>query len=435
MTEIVTGRKLRLAVVANVAAGYRVAQHRRIVRELPEIELLSLFKHEQNYIGKAPDLPAEINPEVLGKGETSTGKNSPSRILKNWKRGVEIIDRLERFAPDAVIMTGYNDLGLLRLLRWCKADRIPVFMFSDSNAKADHASGPALLLKKLYVGWVIRSLTGLMPCGTRGVEFYNRYGGTGKPAFYMPHEGNYELITGVTDEQVRAIRAKYGLREDRKYINDCARIVKVKRPDLMLEAFAKIADERPDWDLLMVGGGDLLEETKASVPEQLKDRVVFTGHVDGADKVAALYRASHMLCLPSSWEPWAAVLPEAAAARIAIVASDVVGAAAEMCKPGINGRMFRSGDAEDLASALLEVTDPAQIETFRDGSLEVLRDWRTRGDPVDGVRRALEFAGLLEPRRGEKPTGDPEIDSRADADAGVHALATSAFDARAGAAV
>ncbi len=116
--------------------------------------------------------------------------------------------------------------------------------------------------------------------------------------------------------------------------------------------------------------------------------------------VSSVYRAGDALCLPSEYEPWALVINEAVAAGLAVVASDVVGAAAELVRDGVNGKIFKSKDLADLTSALRFVTDPARIDALRAGSEGVLADWRRRGDPVEGVRNALRSAGLL-------PVGSP----------------------------
>ena len=418
-----TTRRPKLAIIANAPAPYRLAQHTRIVRELPEVELHTIFKHEHNNSPWRNPLPEEINPVVFGPGEIMTQKNKGLNILKQWGRGGEIIQYLARHEIDAVIITGYNDLGLMRIIRWCKARGIPRFMFNDSNVFGDRARGLAKAFKKVYVPWILRSLTGLMPCGTRGVEYFAPYGGGALPTFYMPHEPNYPAIAAVDEATVREAKEHHGFRPDLRYINYCARMATVKRPDLLVHAFEAIADERPDWGVCFVGAGDLLEPTKALVPDHLRDRVIFTGFVDGSESVAALYKACEIHVLPSDYEPWAAVIPESCAAGLAIVSSDVVGAAAECVRDDVNGFNFRHGDADDLADKLRRATDPAHIDRYRRGTADVLRAWRQRGDPVDAVRRMLEFTGLLSPASGTKPTGDPEKDWKVDVEAGVNAFA------------
>ena len=84
-------------------------------------------------------------------------------------------------------------------------------------------------------------------------------------------------------------------------------------------------------------------------------------------------------------------------AGLAIVASSVVGAAAELVKDGINGALFPVGALAALTERLRGVTSAGAINRLRVGSSEVLADWQRRGDPVEGIRRALRFVGIIGP--------------------------------------
>ena len=74
---------------------------------------------------------------------------------------------------------------------------------------------------------------------------------------------------------------------------------------------------------------------------------------------------------------------------LAIVASDAVGAAAELVRDGVNGGAFTAGRLQALTEKLLLATDPERIETLKAGSNTVLEEWRRIADPVQGLREAL----------------------------------------------
>jgi glycosyltransferase involved in cell wall biosynthesis len=245
---------------------------------------------------------------------------------------------------------------------------------------------------------MVRQLTGLLPCGSFGRQYFDQYGGAAKPCFYMPHEPDYARIFSVTPELRATVQARFGLRADRKYFIYSGRLARVKRIDTLIDAFAGIADQRPTWDLLIVGGGELEAELKSRVPSRLHQRVLWSGFINDQDELAALYASAHVFILPSSFEPWAVVICEAAAAGLPIVSSRVVGAAGELCREGVNGRLFTPGDVDNLSRILLEATLTEEtLAALSRGSLEVLDDWRRRGDPVQGVRLALAHVGLLDP--------------------------------------
>jgi glycosyltransferase involved in cell wall biosynthesis len=212
--------------------------------------------------------------------------------------------------------------------------------------------------------------------------------------FYSPYEPNYSQIQGLNEDEIRAAARRFGLQAGRRRLVFSGRLTAVKRPELLLEAFRNIANQRADWDLLMIGGGPMREELEqATVAAGLASRVVWTGFLDDQQTVSALYRNCDVLALPSDYEPWALVVNEAAAAGLAIVCSDVVGAAAELVEAGMNGETFPAGSLDRLIDALLRVTDPARVDRYKAASPAVLQKWREMADPVDGLRRALRHVG------------------------------------------
>jgi len=147
---------------------------------------------------------------------------------------------------------------------------------------------------------------------------------------------------------------------------------------------------RRDWDLVIAGDGELKGELQALVPREMEGRVKWLGFLSDQGDVSAVYRNSDVLCLASEHEPWALVVNEAVAAGLAVVASDVVGAAAELVREGVNGKTFVSKDLDGLIGALRWVTDGENIDGCRASSAGVLADWRKRGDPILGLKTALQ---------------------------------------------
>jgi glycosyltransferase involved in cell wall biosynthesis len=199
---------------------------------------------------------------------------------------------------------------------------------------------------------------------------------------------------------VETARQRFGLAAGRRRIVYSGRLADVKRVDLLVDAFATVAGDRPDWDLLVVGDGPLREALAGRIPPALRGRVTWTGFLDDQETISALYKSCDVLVLPSEYEPWAVVINEAAAAGLAIVASDVVGAAAELVRDGVNGRTFPAGDGAALTAALRDVTAPDvtapdRADAMKAASAAVLADWRRRGDPVEGLRAALTYFHVL----------------------------------------
>src|SRR5690606_30512895 len=85
-------RKPRVAVVANSYPPYRVYLHKRILAEVPEVELWSLSTHGNAYKrwkGLRP--PAEIRPVDFSRGEPTNEQPQVRYSLREWCKGGRII--------------------------------------------------------------------------------------------------------------------------------------------------------------------------------------------------------------------------------------------------------------------------------------------------------------------------------------------------------
>lgn len=400
--------KPKLAIIANAPSPYRLHQHKRLAHEIEEIELHSLFTHEFNVFPWKLDFDPAIHHQTFGPGEYAKGRSHPKRFIREWKRGGRIIDWLKQEKPDAVSMIGFADAARVRVLGYLHRNRIPHFIFGDSNVHGDLAKGAARVFKTFWLRRMIARATGVLCCGQFGDLYFRHYGSRPEATFYIPQEPDYDEIASVGPDEVAAEKAKFGLADGRRRIVFMGRLAPVKRVDLLIDAFTALADERPEWDVVIVGSGPLEAELKARVPEALRDRFIWTGFIDEQRRVAAIYKACDVLCLPSTYEPWALVINEAAACGLAMVSSDVVGAAVELVRDDQNGYCFKTGEVGALTEALRKATDASTIDRLKAGSGTVLADWRLTTDPVDGYRKALIAAGLKIAPPPPTSTGGPK---------------------------
>lgn len=384
-----------LVSIANTNTPYRLHVHERIAREISDLKLSTLFTHET---GSAPwqlTGTAETKPILFGPGHASADQAKLRFLWREWRKAGRIIRWMKGRNVRAILLVGYNDIGRVRLILWAHRHQIPCFVFGDSNILGDHPTGIKKYLKRVCLPMVIRRCAGVLACGRLGRAYFARYGASIDRTFLFPYEPDYELMKSIGRDEVEKVRADYQLSPSRRRLIYSGRMAPEKRVDLAIAAFAAIADERPDWDLLLIGGGELLEDMKRLVPEALTKRVLFTSFVADQRCVSAFYLLSDVLVLPSDFEPWALVVNEAAAAGLAIVTSSVVGASAELIREGMNGRTFAVGNLSALVDVLREVTSPDLIDRFKLESPSVLDDWRRKGDPIKGLREALKSCRIL----------------------------------------
>ena len=410
--------KRRVAVIANSLPPYRVHLHEELVERYPEVELWSLTTHSNAYQRWGGlHAPASIRHVEFSGGEPTNEQPLVSHSLREWRKAGRIIRWLQDHSIDAVLVQGCGDMGRMRIIRWCKANGVKCFLTGDFNICSDnHRPLKRWLKRQVYeraVGWS----TGLMPCGQHGLALLHRYGGISKPAYMFPFVPDVELFTDPPKAAVAAVRSKYGLEPGRRRFVFSARMMTAKRPDLALRAFVEIAGLRSDWDLVMIGEGPLREQLEASIPAHLKSRVVWTGFLNDMSAMAGLYAQCDVLVLPSDHEPWGVVVVEAAAAGLAIIASDKVGAAPELVRHGVNGAVFAAGNLRLLKEAMLSVSSDAACDELKQRSRDVFREWTVLNDAATNFGAALglcEDAAIAAESQGAMDQFVPSLPANSD---------------------
>lgn len=384
-----------LAIVAPTQEWYRHALHRRIVAEIPELRLHSIYTHAQGLAHRDRRDESDVNAVFFDDGSASGERNRLGNQQANLERGSRIFRYFRENNVRAAVILGYNDIGLILLFHRCARAGITTFLWSDSNAAADRATGLKRIVKGAVIRRVARLADSVLVCGSLGRAFYTSYGVPESRIIYSPYEPDYAQIRALPEETIHATRQRFELDPARKRFVFCGRLVRIKRPDLALRAFLNIAPERPDWDLVIVGDGDMRQELEQSVPGDLRHRVRFTGFLSDQAHVSAIYRLCDVLVHPSEVEPWGLIINEAAAAGLAIVSTTSCGAAVELVENAQNGFLIPPATLEPLEQALLSLSEPLATQRFKDHSRVALDRWQTTADPVTGLLTALARAGHI----------------------------------------
>lgn len=317
-------------------------------------------------------------------------------VSTQFSIGGRILRWVERNDIDAVIVWGYADLGRIRTIAGLKRMGVPCFLAADSNARGDRAKGVRSRLKRSLVSWILGQCSGAMPFGRLGREYFQSYGVEDSRLFTAPLEPDYEAFSAVSENAIRQARAAFGLTAGRRRFLFSGRLAWEKQVGRLIDAFATIADVRPQWDLAIVGDGELRASLENAVGQKCSSRIKFLGHVPEPAQMAAIYHMADVLVLPSEREPWGLVVNEAASAGLAIVCSDMVGAGPELVRNGVNGYVYPWSSTSELADAMLGVSDESRVESMKMASRRIVAEWRRDADPVAGVRAALRYCGVLQ---------------------------------------
>lgn len=136
-----------------------------------------------------------------------------------------------------------------------------------------------------------------------------------------------------------------------KRILSVGRLRPEKNHAILIEAFHRVAANYPDWELALVGDGEMhasLEQLSTRLG--LKQRVRFVGSVED---VAACYATADVFVLPSLTESFAIAAAEAMLARLPVIAMSECAAVGELVSHEVNGLLVLPGDhVTQLAGSL-----------------------------------------------------------------------------------
>ena len=128
-----------------------------------------------------------------------------------------------------------------------------------------------------------------------------------------------------------------------------ARLYPQKNQKMMIEAFARIADEFPDWQLVIFGEGPLRSSLELLVKSlQLDGRVLLPGRTE---HVIEELRKSKIFCLSSDYEGMSNSMIEAICVGLPIITTKVSGTE-ELIANGENGFVVEVGDLEGLTVSI-----------------------------------------------------------------------------------
>ncbi|NGO68175.1 glycosyltransferase family 4 protein [Streptomyces boncukensis] len=136
-----------------------------------------------------------------------------------------------------------------------------------------------------------------------------------------------------------------------KWVVAAGRLAPAKRYDLLIRAFAKVTEQRPDWKLRIYGGGREHDRLRALIDELGMYNHVFL--MGPAHPLEPEWAKGSIGAVTSSLESFGMTIVEAMRCGLPVVATDCPHGPGEIIRPGVDGALVPMGDEDAVAGALL----------------------------------------------------------------------------------
>ena len=359
-------RSVRLAIVTNIPAPYRIPVYNLLAQDLGEDFVV--FFCAASEPNRQWDLPEMEFRHVFLRGHLVKKKEPYAH------NNFDVLPSLVKFGPNVVLTTGYNPTHLYAWfysVLWRKKHIAMTdgWLLNERQLTMLHRAARRMVLgtSHAFVG-----------AGANSMELFASYGVKKDDMFkshlcadngrFMEHSGN----------------------RDRKYdIMFSGQIIERKIPAFFADVAGRVSKVKGDLRVLVLGDGPL---RKKFLDDMSKAGVQFeyAGFVRQGD-LPAYYSQARLLLLTTKEDAWGLVANEAMAAGTPVISTPYAGIVNDLLIDGRGGFVMEP-DPVTWGERILRVLDDPQLwERLSVDATEAVKEFNF-GNAAEGIKRAAKHA-------------------------------------------
>ena len=394
---------IRVAHVVSHPIQYYVQLYRALAA-LPDIELTVFYLSDQGldgYFDAGFQKQIRWDVDLLGGYRSvflESGKDGRKNLSIFRMPDRHFLQQLAKDRYDVIWAHGYQDINII-VAKLITLLQHKAFLVREDTTLLEPRSRMVLALKRLMFGLVFcGAKSGGLFTGVNSRAHFKHFGVKEArlfPALHCVDDLAFTQSARALKPTRQRIRENFGITDDAPVVCFCGKLIELKQPFRLIEAFARVAVRHPCW-LLLAGTGPLSAEVKAFCDAQgVSDRVIHAGFLNQSQLPSA-YAAADLFVLPSRTETWGLVVNEAMHFALPIIVSDHVGCAPDLVKDGINGYVVPAMNTEKLSEAMEKLLTDADLRAaFGARSATLIQDY-TVANCAQQIRNACHALSVGE---------------------------------------
>jgi len=343
--------KRRLAILSTHPIQYNAPLFRLLAAE-ESMELKVFYSKVAEEVRFDPDFGQEVVWDI----PLTEGYDHESFSASNGEGCREMFAAIEAFAPDALLVYGWNFPGHFKAMRHFHGT-LPVWFRGDSTL-LDPLPIWRKGLRKIWLRWVYRHVDKVFYVGSANKKYFKWAGLTEEQLVYAPHAVDNDFFSRDDESrrrQAREIRSQLGISEHAFVFLFVGKIEPIKQPLELAHAFKKMLanSHEKDAHLVFVGAG--IQSNMLIKESEVCANVHVVGFVNQSF-MPVYYRLGDCLCLTSTSETWGLAVNEfLASTGGALILSDRVGCADDVKLLIKHTVVVRTDSLTDLTEAMMQM--------------------------------------------------------------------------------
>ena len=372
--------KPRLAILTSHPIQYNAPAFRSLARN-PDLDVHVFYGWEGPGKTIDPEFGRAVEWDIplLDGYEYSFVKNHARNPGSHHFRGIDsprVVAEIRAWRPDVLLVYGWAFASHIRVLLAFHGN-VPILFRGDST-RVDRGGALRGTTRRIFLGWVFRHADVALYTGSLNRDYFLAHGMSEDQLEWAPHAVDNDRFSADAESrevEAKAWRAKLGIATGETVFLLPAKLIPIKDPSTLLDAFMEMRRDAPDRGahLVFAGEGELLNSLRAA--SSGRSDVHFLGFQNQSN-MPAIYRLADVVVLASLSETWGLVVNEGMACGRPAIVSDGVACAADLIKPGVTGFVFRRSDAGHLKRVMSQfVEDPGRAAAMGGEAEKLIGAW------------------------------------------------------------